>query len=186
VTTSRLPRLAPEEMSAEQRRVHDAIVAGPRGAVQGPLAVWHNSPDFAERAQALGAYCRYDSALPPRLSELAILTVGAFWKAGFEWHMHAPAGLKAGLDAEALEAIRTGGEPRFEREDEAAVHALCRELIAERRIGEPTFARAKALLGARGVVDLVGIVGYYTLISMTIVGFQVPLPEGAADPFADR
>ena len=181
---SRLPDLAPEAMTPDQRRVHDAILAGPRGAVQGPLRVWLNSPDFAERAQALGAYCRYASALPPRLSELAILIVGAFWKAGFEWHAHAPAGLAAGLDADVLEAVRAGRQPAFEREDEAAVHALCRELLDERRISDPTFSRAHGLLGPQGVVDLVGIVGYYGLISMTIVGFEVPLPEGAADPFA--
>jgi 4-carboxymuconolactone decarboxylase len=182
----RLPDLAPEAMSDAQRRVHDAILAGPRGAVQGPLRVWLNSPDFAERAQALGAYCRYASALPPRLSELAILIVGAFWKAGFEWQAHAPAGLAAGLDADVLEAIRTGREPAFEREDEAAVHALCRELLQERRMSEPTFAHARKLLGVQGVVDLVGIVGYYGLICMTIVGFEVALPDGVADPFADR
>lgn len=182
----RLPDLAPEEMTADQRRVYEAILAGPRGAVQGPLRVWLHSPDFAEPAQALGARCRYGSSLPPRLSELAILIVGAFWKAGFEWHAHAPAGLDAGLDPATLEAIRKGGEPTFEHEDEAAVHALCRELLNDRRISNPTFARALDLLGPRGVVDLVGIVGYYGLICMTIVGFEVAPPEGATDPFGDR
>lgn len=182
----RLPDLTPEVMSDDQRRVHDAILAGPRGAVQGPLRVWLNSPEFAERAQALGAFCRYGSSLPTRLSELAILIVGAFWKAGFEWHAHAPAGLKAGLGPQVLEAIRTGQEPPFEREDEAAIYDLCRELLDQRRISDPTFARAAGLLGSQGLVDLIGIVGYYGLICMTIVGFEVDLPDGAADPFAER
>lgn len=180
----RLPDIVVEDLSPEQRRVHDAIMSGPRGIVQGPLRVWLNSPDLADRAQALGAFCRYGTVLPARLSELAIITTGAYWKAGFEWAVHAPIALEAGLDPEVVEAIRKGEPPNLTRSDEAAVHAFAHELLHERRVSQATYRRADAELGARALVDLVGILGYYGLISMTIVAFEVPLPEGAPAPFA--
>ena len=179
----RLPELTPETMSPAQRAIHDAILAGPRGVVEGPLRAWLHSPGLAGPAQALGAYCRYGTALPPRLSELAILVTGAYWRAGFEWHVHAPIALAAGLDPDAVEALRTGGTPRFERADEAAVHAFARELLETRDVSEPTYRAAEAALGATALVDLVGVLGYYGLISMTINAFRVRLPEEAPEPF---
>src|SRR5215212_3337967 len=115
---ARLPDLDLDNLSPEQRRVHDAIKSGPRGVVQGPLKVWLNSAELADRAQALGAFCRYGTVLPPRLSELAIITTGAFWKAGFEWAVHAPIAIKAGLDPDVVEAIRTSARPKFSNSDE--------------------------------------------------------------------
>ena len=180
----RIPDWKPEDLTAAQRKVHDAIVAGPRGRVEGPLRVWLLSPGLAERAQELGAFCRYGTSLPPRLSELAILTTGAFWQAGFEWHAHAPIALKAGVPADALEAIRLGQEPKFAREDEKAVYEFSRELWTKRRVSDATYRRIADLLGNETVVELVAILGYYGLISMTINTFEVPLPKGAEQPFA--
>ena len=180
----RLPDLSPDVMSPEQRRVHDAILSGPRGVVEGPLRVWLHSPELAERAQALGAFCRYGTSLPARLSELAILVTGAHWQAGFEWHVHAPIAVKAGIDAVAVEALRRGDTPHFAQEDEAAVYAFAAELLRTRKVSAAPYARAAAAIGARGVVDLVGVLGYYGFISMTINAFEVALPGGAADPFA--
>lgn len=182
---SRLPELPIERLSPEQRKVHDAIAAGPRGGVQGPLKVWLHSPKLAERAQELGAFCRFHTSLPKRLSELAILITGATWKAGFEWFVHAPAGIAAGLDPAAVEAIRTGRRPEFARTDEAALYDFACELLVKRRVSEATYARAAAELGSVGIVELVGILGYYALISMTIVAFKVPLPDGEPDPFPE-
>lgn len=173
----------PEDLTPAQRKVHDAIVAGPRGRVVGPLRVWLMSPELAERAQELGAFCRYGTSLSPRLSELAILVTGAFWQAGFEWHAHAPIALKAGIAADAIEAIRLGREPKFAREDEQAVYQFSRELWTRRRVSDTAYQRLAALLGANTVVELVAILGYYGLISMTINAFEVPLPEGADQPF---
>lgn len=181
----RIPEIPVENLSPAQRKVHDAIVAGPRGRVEGPLKVWLHSAELAARAQELGAFCRYHTSLPKRLSELAVLMTGAHWRAGFEWHVHAPAALAAGLDAAAVEAIRSGRTPQFARADEAAVYDFVRELLEARAVTDGTYARARAALGAAGIVELVGILGYYALISMTIVAFQVPVPEGAAEPFAD-
>jgi 4-carboxymuconolactone decarboxylase len=179
----RIPDWKLENLTPAQRKVHDVIIAGPRGRVEGPLRVWIMSPELAERAQELGAFCRYGTSLPPRLSELAILTTGAFWQAGFEWHAHVPIALKAGVPTDALEAIRLGQEPKFAREDERVVYEFSRELWTKRRVSDATYRRAADLLGKEGVVELVGILGYYGLISMTINTFEVPLPPGADQPF---
>jgi 4-carboxymuconolactone decarboxylase len=180
----RIPVLAPEKLTPEQKEVWDAIASGPRGVVQGPLNVWLNSPGLAQRAQDLGAFCRYGTSLPPRLSELAILVTGAHWRAGFEWWAHAPIAAKAGLDPAAIAAIKAGGTPSFDRADEAAVYAFAHELLTTREVSKATYAKATLILGELGVVDLVGILGYYGLISMTIKAFEVPVPEGQAEPFA--
>lgn len=179
----RLPDLTPETMSADQKRVHDMIASGPRGVVEGPLRIWLHSPELAERAQALGAFCRYGTSLPARLSELAILVTGAHWRAGFEWHIHAPIAIKTGIAPEAAEALRTGATPHFAAEDEAATHALASELLATHTVSDATYARARAALGDRGVVDLVAVLGYYGFISMTINAFAVALPPGTPNPF---
>jgi 4-carboxymuconolactone decarboxylase len=183
---SRIPDLVLEKLSPEQRRAYDAIVAGPRGRVVGPLRVWLESPQLADHAQVLGAFCRFNTSLPPRLSELAIITTGAFWRANFEWHAHAPMAIEAGIDPAAVEAIRSGKTPQFKRDDEAAVHAFARELIETRRASAQTYARVLDVLGLKGVVELVGILGYYSLVSLTLNAFEVPLPAGAPEPFADR
>jgi 4-carboxymuconolactone decarboxylase len=170
-------------MSPEQREAYDAIRNGPRGVVQGPLEAWLNSAGLAARAQALGAFCRFGSSLPPRLSELAILITGAFWQAGFEWHVHAPIGIKAGLDPAVVESLRSGAAPFFVAEDEAAIYAFASELLTTKQVSDPTYQRTVALLGVTGTVDLVGVLGYYGLISMTIKAFELPVPAGAPEPF---
>ena len=179
----RIPDWKPEDLPPAQRKVHAAIAAGPRGRVVGPLRVWLSSPELAERAQELGAFCRFGTSLAPRLSELAILVTGAFWRAGFEWHAHAPIAIEAGLPADAVEAIRLGKVPKFAHEDERAVYEFSRELWSERRVSDATYRRTSDLLGNKTVVELVAILGYYGLISMTINVFEVPLPQGADQPF---
>ena len=182
--TQRLPILADGAMTPEQRRVADAIRSSPRGVVQGPLLAWLHSPGLADRAQALGAFCRYGTALPPRLSELAIITVGAYWRAGFEWFVHAPIAEQAGLDPAAIEALRTGATPHFDQEDEQAVWRFAHHLLHDHEVPDATYRTVEGLLGAAATVELVGIIGYYGLICMTIKAFGVPVPDGAAEPFA--
>jgi 4-carboxymuconolactone decarboxylase len=180
---SRLPDLDPAKFSPEQKKVHDAVLAGPRGRVVGPIKVWLANAGLAEHAQALGAYCRFNSSLPPRLSELAICTTGAFWKANYEWFAHAPLAIKAGIDPAAIEAIRTGGTPTFTKADEQAIYDFARELLTTRRVSPATFERAKKELGETSVIDLVGIIGYYGLVSVTLNAFELPLPDGEKLPF---
>src|SRR5262249_62395746 len=130
---SRIPELVLEKLDPEQRRLYDAIVSGPRGKVVGPLRVWLESPGLGEHAQALGAFCRFNTSLPPRLSELAIITTGGVWRANFEWHAHAPMAIKAGIDPAAVEAVRTGKTPRVESDDEAGVPAFARGPVGTAR-----------------------------------------------------
>ncbi|WP_287998371.1 carboxymuconolactone decarboxylase family protein [Acidiphilium sp.] len=177
-----LPDLA--RMSEAQRAAHDAIASGPRGRVEGPLAVWLHSAELANNAQALGAFCRFGSSLPPRLSELAILVMGSYWRAGFEWYIHAPIAAKAGVPEAVIAAIKAGGTPVFAEPDARAVHDFARELLTAHEVSDETYAFARHQLGDRALVDLVGILGYYGLISMTIKAFRVPVPDGETEPFA--
>lgn len=174
----RLETLEPEALSPEQREVYDAIASGPRGQVRGPLAMWLHRPGLASRAQALGQYCRYDSSLPPRLSELAILVMARTWMSEYEWWAHKPIALAAGVSADVVEAIRVGGTPAFSQADEALVYDFVTELHSTRNISDALYQRAMNVLGKDRVVDLVGVAGYYTLISMTINVFGVVPPDG--------
>ncbi|EPX85703.1 carboxymuconolactone decarboxylase family protein [Salipiger mucosus] len=177
----RLAAPDPETYDARQREIHEAIASGPRGGVQGPLAVWLNRPELAARAQDLGRYCRYDSALEPRLSELAILTMARHWGAEFEWYAHKSPALEAGLSPGLVEAIRTGAEPRFADAEERVVHAVARSVLETRGVCDALYAEAEQVLGTDRLVDLVGVLGYYSLISMTLNVFRISPP-----PEADR
>lgn len=177
---TRIAPLDPDNLSPRQKEVHDTIASGPRGQVRGPLAIWLNRPDLADRAQALGQYCRYDSSLSPRLSELAILATARVWKSEFEWAAHKPIALKAGVSADIVEAIRLDKQPVFDKPDEAVVYEFATVLHTQRKVDDALYARAVEVLGQETVVDLTGLLGYYTLISMTINVFEVPPPNGIA------
>ncbi len=180
----RLPDLDLATVSPAQRAVYDRIVSGPRGRVEGPLRVWITSPELADKAQALGAFCRFGTSLPPRLSELAILVTGAHWKAGFEWYAHAPLAIAGGLSAAAVECIRIGSRPQFDQVDETAVYTFSRELVTQRKVSPAIYAEAVHHLTETGVIELVAILGYYGLVSMTLNVFEIPLPPGEKDPFS--
>ena len=178
----RLPDLNPDTLTKDQRRVHDVIIAGPRGAVQGPLRVWLTSPALADRAQALGQFARFDSSLSKDLSELAILVTARIWSSGFEWAHHAPIALAVGIPEDAIAAIGAAQRPVFDCAKRQAVFDCAVELHRDHRISDDSFAVGMAALGEVGMVDLVGICGYYTLISMTINAFEVPDGDGPALP----
>jgi 4-carboxymuconolactone decarboxylase len=180
---SRPPALDEAHLTAEQQAVFDDIRSGPRRLVEGPLRVWLQSPVFAERAQKLGAFCRYGTRIPARLSELAIVIVGAHWRSGFEWSVHAPIAAKAGIDSEVLKAIRVGAPPSIIRADERAVYRFSQELLETKRISEDAYKEVVELVGTEGAVELVGILGYYTLICMTINAFEIPTADGKPEPF---
>lgn len=172
----RPPYIDRQALSPEQERVREAVIAGPRGRMEAPLAIWLHSPVLAERAQSLGAFCRYGTSLAPRLSELAILVTAAHWGAAYEWSVHAPIGVRAGLTKDVVEAVRVQRRPEFGREDEAAVFDFAHELLDGKRVSEVTYHRAVATLGTVATVELVGVLGYYGLISMTICAFEISEP----------
>lgn len=178
----RIPIPQSGNLSDQQQVVFDAIASGPRGEVVGPLAVWLHRPQLADRAQKLGQYCRYDSSLPPRLSELAILVTARIWDAEFEWQSHEPPARAAGLDGQIITALANDEDPAFINEDEAIVYEVSRRLNIERGIDSDLYHRAEKLLGRDRLVDLIGVLGYYSLISMTIKAFDVdPIPQDKAD-----
>ena len=175
----RLTAPDPATYTPEQQAVADAIAAGPRGSVRGPLAVWLNRPGLAARAQDLGQYCRYDSSLEQRLSELAILVMARTYGAEFEWFAHKPIALKAGIPAEAVEAIRTGATPDFADPEESVVYRFARAALDTRQVPDDLYAEAEQVLGRDRVLDLVGVLGYYSLISLTLNIFRVSPPADA-------
>ncbi|MDH4557075.1 carboxymuconolactone decarboxylase family protein [Pseudomonas sp. BN417] len=179
---SRLTALTEEQMSDAQRAVLKAILSGPRGNLDGPFLAWVHSPELADRAQRLGAFCRYDTRLELRLTELAILVTASWWQSQAEWQIHEPIARQAGLSDAVIEALCQGVEPPYERDDERLVHRLGRTLYATRRIDDGLYAEAVAAFGEPAVVELVGVFGYYALVAMTLNVFQVrrgtdtPLP----------
>lgn len=177
----RLAAPDPASYSARQREIHDSIARGPRGGVRGPLAVWLHRPELAARAQELGRYCRYDTSLDPRLSELAILTMARHWGSEYEWSAHKREALKAGLAFEIVEAIRTGVAPPYTDAEERLVHGVASAVLTTHHVPDALYAEAVETLGTDRVVDLVGILGYYSLISMTINVFRIP-PQGGGVP----
>ena len=182
---SRLPELNAGTMTAAQRAVHEEIVSGPHARVVGPFRAWLHSPELARRARALSEHIRFRSSLPPKLMELAILVTGRHWKAEFECYAHAQLARKAGLDEAIITALASGQRPSFADDHEALVYALCTELYETHRLGDATYQRALEALGLPSVVELVATIGYYSMVSLTLNAFQVPLPPGEPSPFAD-
>ena len=177
-----MPRFTPPDPGAldeAQRRVYEATRTGRRGTVPANVLAWLPSPELAQRGQQLGAFLRYDTSLGPRLSELAILVVARRWAAHYEWAVHAVEAATAGVAAEVIAAIGAGRPPRLTRQDEQVVVDVATELVTAGRLADATFARAEATFGRQGLVELVGLVGYYTLVAMTLNAFEVPAPEGA-------
>ncbi|WP_231755315.1 carboxymuconolactone decarboxylase family protein [Bordetella sp. N] len=180
MSSTRLPRvpiLEVAQMTPEQKRIHDVITSGPRGQVRGPLAVWLHRPALAEPAQALGRYCRFETSLPARLSEWAILILAHHWRSDFEWWAHKPPALKAGITVEMIEALRDGQPIPYGNPDEALIHEFLNVLHTDRAIPQDLYDRVVHVLGEAGVIDLVGIAGYYTMISMTLNVFDIRPPE---------
>jgi 4-carboxymuconolactone decarboxylase len=175
---TRFPPLTPDAMSNAQRRVHDSIGGGPRGGVRGPFQVLLRSPDLADRVQKLGEYLRYNSSLPARLNEFAILINARFWGSHYEWYAHRPFALKGGLKPSIADEVAAGRRPSGMQADEAVVYDFCSTMHRDHAVDDALFERAKSALGEQGVVDLIGVSGYYTLVSMVLNVAEIPLPEG--------
>lgn len=183
----RLPALAMDQLTFDQQAIVEAIKTGPRGRFnnEGPFAAFLHAPAYGQLAQALGGHLRYHTSVPPRLKEFAILCTGRFWKAQYEWHAHAAIALKQGVKEATIRDLKAGSLPKSAPRDELAIYAFVKELYATRRVSNTTYARVHKLLGDNGMVELVGILGYYALISMTLNVFRMPLPEGEPAPFRE-
>ena len=174
-----MPPLDPALMTRAQQDAAAEIAAGRRGSVEGPFVPALRSPEFTRRLQRLGEYLRYDHALAPRLREMVILLTARAWTQDYEWHIHEPIARSAGLPPETIDAIADGRRPEAMADDEALVWDFVEELQRTRTVSDITYARATGAFGEQGVIDLVGAVGYYSLLAMLMNVAHTPLPAGA-------
>ena len=184
----RLAVLTEEQLHPPQRALLDALRSGPRGqtlAIRGPFAAFLHAPAFGDLAQRLGAHCRYRTTVPPRLSEFAILCTARQWRAQFEWYAHEPMALKAGVLAKTVRDLKAGRVPKSAPKDERALYDFIQELYRTRRVSDRTYKKVSAFLNDEAIVELVGVLGYYTLISMTLNVFQMLPPPEAELAFAE-
>lgn len=175
----RFPPLTYERMTPEQKAMTDHVLAGERRSMNGPFNVLLRSPEMGDLAQKFGAQIRFHSSLPNKLNEFAILITARSWNSQFEWQAHHQYALQAGLSAGIIDAVASGKRPASMQPDEEAVYNFCSELLNTREVSDATFQAAKNKLGERGVVDLVGVMGYYHLVSMLLNVDRYPLPDGA-------
>ena len=180
--TDRFPELSVDNMTAAQKNVAESIVSGPRKDLRGPFNAWLRSPELADRLQKVGEYLRFGSSLPPRLNEFAILIVAREWTAQFEWFAHYPLAIKGGLDPNVAADLAAGRRPQGMQEDERVIYDFCTELRRERGVSDATFGAALEKIGEQGIVDLIGVSGYYDIVSMTLNVAQVRLPPGEKTP----
>ncbi|MEC5406245.1 carboxymuconolactone decarboxylase family protein [Paraburkholderia sp. MPAMCS5] len=183
--TERLPPFQIADATPEQKAVLDEILSGPRGNLNGPFLGWIHSPELAQPAQRLGAFCRYSTGLPLRLSELAILITAARWQAQAEWFIHYPIALQAGVREADAESIRRGLRPEFADPDDALIHDFASELYDTKRVSDATYAKAVERFGHRVVINLVGLLGYYALVAMTLNVFDMRALDQDSLPFGE-
>jgi 4-carboxymuconolactone decarboxylase len=165
-------------MTSGQRKIYDAIVKDPRGAQSGSLHVAIHCSELAEKCQQLDEFLRYRTSLPPHLSELAVLVTARHCNCEIEWHIHEQLALEAGLSRDVVEAIRDRSAPSTEDNDIQKVHAFAAELNEYNTVGEMTYWRVLDRFGAVGVVDLTALIGYHTMLAMTLNTHEIALPEG--------
>ena len=176
---NRFKPLTWETLTPAQLTMVERVMTGQRGSMQGPYNVLLRSPELGNLAQQFGAHTRYQSSLPLLLNELAILLVARFWSCQFVWWAHKRIALDAGLDAALVDSIAAGKLAPPLPTDVAAVYGFCSELLQTRRVGDAAYAALLAQFGEAGVVDVMGTMSYYTLVSMSLNVDQYPLPDGA-------
>jgi 4-carboxymuconolactone decarboxylase len=178
----RMPPLESDQMTEAQRKAAAELVAGPRGRLIGPFVPLLRSPEFMNRLQKTGEYLRFHSALGARLNEFVILITARQWTQQFEWFAHYPIALKAGVKAEIAKAIAEGRRPPGMAEDEEVAYDFLDELFRTRGVGDTAYARAVTKFGEQGVIDMLGVAGYYSMLAMIMNVARTPLPDGASPP----
>ena len=179
----RMPPIPPEKMSEAQKKAAAEYTAA-RGPITGPWNVLLRRPEMINRARALSAYVRFNSSLPPRLSEFVILITAREWAQPYEWNAHHALALKGGLNPEIAKAVADGRRPKQMTDDEEAVYDFCTELHVNHSVSDATYARALAKFGERGIVDMIGLTGWYTMVSMVLNTARTPIQPGATPMLA--
>jgi 4-carboxymuconolactone decarboxylase len=181
---ARFAPLKAEELNPAQKAWVDAIALPPRNAkfANPPYRAYIRSPDLAPRLSALSDYLRWNTSLPPRLSELAILITARQWTAQYEWFAHYTLALKGGLDPKIVGDIAAGNRPANMKDDEAALYDLAMALYRDKKVTDAVYRAALDKFGERGIMDIIGIIGYYDLVSMTLITMQAAAPNDSVPP----
>ena len=174
---ARMEPIPPDQMTPAQKEMYDNVMSGPRGRIAGPMVPWFRSPELGDLSQKVGAFLRFSSCLPNRITEFTILLVSRKWTAQIEWWAHHPLALKAGLDPAVIDAIEARQRPRFVNRDEEVVYNLAMELMENHQVSDDTYQAALDELGEQGLVELIGVLGYYNYVAMVLNCFEM-LPDG--------
>ncbi len=174
----RLKLLSPDEMSADQKQTYDKSIAGKRGRPPPPMMAWLNSPEMARHATRLGGFLRFDTLFPAKLSEIAILVTARHWTSHYEWFAHKRLALAGGMDPAIIDAIRDRRTPQFDDPKARMIYDVSRSLHEGHGLSKPLYDEAVKVLTERGIVEIIGLCGYYTLVSMTLNTFEFELPAG--------
>jgi len=180
----RMPPIPADKLTDAQKKAIDEFKAARSADISGPFVPLLRSPEVMNRARAMGDYLRYKSALPPRLSEFVILLTARRWTQQYEWNAHAPLALQGGLRADVVTAVAEGRRPAGMAGDEDAVYTLWEEVQRTQGASDATYARAVGTVGEQGVIDVLGITGYYTMLAMVMNTARTPLPAGITPPLA--
>jgi 4-carboxymuconolactone decarboxylase len=174
----RLKLLSPGEMNADQKQTYDESIAGKRGKPPPPMMAWLNSPEMARHATRLGGFLRFDTLFPAKLSEIAILVTARHWTSHYEWYAHKRLALKGGMDPRVIDDIRDRRTPHFDDPKAQMIYDVSRSLHEGHGVAKPLYDEAVKVLSERGLVEIIGLCGYYTMVSMTLNTFEFDLPEG--------
>ena len=183
LTGERMAEIPLDQMTPAQRIVADAIMSGPRQKMSGPFNAWLRNPELADRLQKVGEYVRFNTSLDKRLNEMAIIMTAQYWGSQYEWYAHAPLAIKAGLDPEIVAALGVGNKPEKMKDDEAIVWEFTTQLRRDHGVNDAIYAKAVEKFGENGVMDLVGVNGYYDVVAMTLNVAHVSPPANAELPF---
>jgi 4-carboxymuconolactone decarboxylase len=184
VLNERMPKIPDDKLTPEQKKAAAALAAGPRGEVKGPFVALLRSPDFMDRVQRVGEYIRFRCPFDKRINELAAAITARHWTQQFEWWAHARQAIEAGLKPSIAEAIAEGRRPTGMAEDEELVYDFLTELLVNKSVCDATYERALKKFGEQGVIDLIGISGYYALLAMVMNVARTAVPEGNPLPLA--
>jgi 4-carboxymuconolactone decarboxylase len=180
----RMPPIPPNALTDAQRKAIEEFKAARSADISGPFVPLLRSPDVMSRARAMGDYLRFKSALPPRLSELVILLIARRWTQQYEWNAHQPLAIQGGLRAAVVAAIADGRRPDGMAGDEEALYTLIDEVHRNQSVSDAAYTKAVASVGEQGVIDALGISGYYTMLAMVMNTARTPLPAGTMPALA--
>ncbi|MGZ4897526.1 MAG: twin-arginine translocation signal domain-containing protein [Candidatus Angelobacter sp.] len=184
VPADRMPAIPADKLTPEQKKASDDFAAERKTPVFGPFVPLLRSPEVMLRARSMGDYLRYKSVLPPQLNEFAILITARHWTQGYEWAVHEPIAVKAGLKAEITQALAEGRRPQGMSADEEMIYEFCTELHQNQSVSDATYARVQAKFGEQGIIDLIGVNGYYTFLAMVLNGTRTAVPKTTAPPLS--